>query len=262
MLCMPTSSPPIQNIISQSNSSEDMGNGLLDPRLASAERLETPKAHRHGQFACESCDTIVQRKADLERHRLLHDPNALLWHCGHCESSQSSRKDKVKDHIVNVHKNLHPIKPLPVCVKAHTQKVRGYMYASIGALEQHNRDGHGGGSLSADGRDEQMLGSKCMTVPDYSKTTDQEIGCPDSDSSSPDTESPSSKRGLESASIPVAKRSMTEGGLLEQRAMARLSNSVSSATEAEINDVKPAEFVAITEDQGSWHQGKCTFPFS
>ncbi len=76
---------------------------------------------------CRRCQRGYRRKTDLRRHEKGHNPDAFTWKCGCCqnrgEKFESTRKDKIRDHIRSSHpkqdnsqklKSESPEEPCPV----------------------------------------------------------------------------------------------------------------------------------------------------
>ena len=63
--------------------------------------LAPPAVQRH---TCATCDKSFSRKADLERHARVHQPNSKVHHCPHAGCGYSyHRKDKVDEHARRPH---------------------------------------------------------------------------------------------------------------------------------------------------------------
>ena len=62
------------------------------------------------ELSCPHCDEkpTFAKKKEFNRHMKVHDPDAILWHCGCCQNLGDSfepkvRKDKVQTHLRKIH---------------------------------------------------------------------------------------------------------------------------------------------------------------
>jgi hypothetical protein len=209
-----------------------------------------------GSFPCTQpdCPQTFKRKHDFVRHLQTHDPGQAVWLCGRCyddpftNSDYSSiRKDHVYTHLKGPHKVCQDNRDWQVCdVDGCTiEGVKGLIFDSAEALRDHNAKKHGKRLKLDNSTSSRTIprkkGTKSQKGPMLTRSNMSRLQNATFQYANSETESMDSNT---SASVTTSFQSH-ENSIDTDR-------ECDQTQEDEITEVKPAEFLSLSNDPGEF----------